>query len=147
MPNTKKHTILFALLEKYQSGEERTGGGRTVTDLGKSMTNIEIHAKTGIPIKEVDNLCYVLGNQGHLGLYQKDDENKAHRYLITPSGQQAAIDKYYLNQTWFRQRSFWFALIPIVLSISTLIWTIIRDLKKQEEINTIKIEVQQLKKR
>ena len=145
MSNKKKQAILKSLLDKYQKGEERTGLGVTVTDLGKSMTNIQLHTETKIDVKDVDNLCYVLVNQGHVSILQKDEANKAHRYLITQSGQQAVIDNFYINQVWYRQRAFWFSLLPIIVSLSTLVWTITKDTKKQTEIDSLRQEIQILK--
>lgn len=147
MSNKKKHLILSKLLAKFQEGEERTGHGIAVTELGRSMTNIQLHHQTGISIENIDKWCYVLSNQGHLTILQKDEGNKAHRYLITPSGQQAVTDKFYLNQVWFRQRAFWFSLLPIIISLVALFWTIVQDAKKQSEIDKLKTDIQNLQKK
>lgn len=145
MSDKKKHQILNVLLNKYQAGEEKSGLGSEVTDLGKSMTNIQIHSATSIDIKLIDNLCYALTNQGHLTIFRKDEQNKAHRYLITPSGQQAVIDKVYLKALWYRKQNFWFQLATILIALGTLVWTLYKDTNHQSDIQKLQKELDSLK--
>lgn len=145
MSDRKKHRILTALFSKYQIGEENSGHGHEVTELGRSMTNIQIHNDTGIDIRQVDNLCYSLSNQGHLTILKKDENNKAHRYLITQSGQQAVTDKAYLNTIWYRKQSFWFQLITVLIAVFTFIWTIYIDSSHSSEIEKLQAEIDSLK--
>ena len=95
MNNNKKQNILKTLFDHYEDGEKRTGYGKTITELGRSLTNLEIHNRTRISIKDIDRLSITLSNAGHISLQSFDENDKAHRYIITPSGQQAFIDNYY----------------------------------------------------
>jgi hypothetical protein len=96
-PNKIKHKILKALNEHYQDGEERSGHGHQVTELGKSLTNMEIHKRTHIDVKDIDNFCISLVNSNHISVLTENENDKIRRFLITPWGRQTVLENYFLN--------------------------------------------------
>ncbi len=85
MSNKKKTKILECLFNHFEDEEKRTGYGHTVTELGRPLTNLEIHNRLKINISDIDKLCLVLSNAGHISLLNFDENDKAHRYVITNS--------------------------------------------------------------
>lgn len=126
MSNKQKHAILSTLKTKQDEGEENTGYGHYVTELGRTLSNIQIHDITNIPIRKINDLCYTMINKGHVAIFKADEDNKAHRFIITPSGMQTYIDKEYLNNTWYRTPGIIFPLVSllvsILLSLMNLFW-------------------------
>ncbi|WP_062063021.1 hypothetical protein [Aquimarina longa] len=141
MTSKVKHIILENLFNKDKLGVENTGHGKTVTDLGKSMSNIELHKENGRKVEIIDNTCYSLVNNGHIELLAEDENEKIRRYNITESGKQAYLDDYYLNQTRkvFAQFIFW-----IGMPLLTLIGLILGNSKINNENNKLNNKIEQL---
>ena len=139
--NQQKHNILKVLYDFFEEQEKKKHGSGGPTTLGQTLTVVELTNRTRLIADEIQALCYTLMNAGHIQLYQKDENNKSHRYLITDSGRQAYIDKFYLNQVWYRNREFWLKTLPIMISAGTLIWTVTSNntLKKKVAEHDLKI--------
>lgn len=122
--NKQKHNILKALYLYFEEKEKKKHGGSGPTTLGQTLTVVELTNRTRLIADEIQAICYTLTNAGHIQLYQKDEINKSHRYLITDSGKQAYVDNFYINKLWFRNIDFWFKLLPIIITAGTLFWTV-----------------------
>ena len=144
MTNKSKHLILEILYREFEKGTENTGHGLTVTDLGRSLTNIEIHAKTNLKIKDIDRLCTVLIENGHLKLFKEDTDNKAHRYLITPQGQKAYLDRHYITEYNKENRLKWFQIIMPTVTILTFLLTLQKHCAQEVRLKKLETELQYL---
>lgn len=147
MSNKKKTKILECLFNHFEDGEKRTGYGHTVTELGRSLTNLEIHNRLKINISDIDKLCLVLSNAGHISLLNFDENDKAHRYVITNSGKQAFIDKYYEKQErdflWSRGKD----ILTILLALGSLIMSIYNyqnQKSNKKEINDLRVIINKM---
>lgn len=143
--NKQKHNILKALYDFFEEQEKKKHAGGGPTTLGQTLTVIELNNKTRLTADEIQAICYTLTNAGHIQLFQKDDNNKSHRYLITDSGRQAYIDKFYINQVWYRNRGFWLKLLPIIISAGTLIWTITANNSLKKKVREQELNIQTIR--
>ena len=105
--NLGKHKILKSLYLKWEDGEEKTKFGRTVKDLGRSMSVIQLQNSTNISIQNVKRYCDYLNSNGYIVLYKEEPDNKNHFYLIQPLGKSAFLDKMFKNKYWFYNSEFW----------------------------------------
>ena len=137
----KKHKILKALYDCFEEKEKEKFGESGPTELGQTLTVVELTNKTKLNADEIQAVAYTLTNAGHIELYQKDDVNKSHRYLITDSGRQAYIDKFYENQIWYRSKEFWFKFSPILIAAGTLIWTVSVNNNLRKKLNDQEIKI------
>jgi hypothetical protein len=141
--NLKKKKILIVLNNHYGDGEQKTGHGWVVTDLGKSLTNIEIHDRTDLKLRDINDCCISLSTTGHLQIYNKDDKDKAHRYLITDAGRQAVIDDFYggliRDKRFGRVKDSMLVLIALLSFLATLYINMER--KKSDVAMKMRIEL------
>lgn len=141
----KKHSILKALYDFYEFQEKKKFNGSGPTEFGQTLTVVELNNRTKIVADDIQKVCYALINAGHVQLYQKDEKNSSHRYIITNSGRQAFIDNFYRNQTWYVNKDFWLKVIPILISIGALLWVIYSNYDLKVEVKQQKNEIIYLK--
>lgn len=119
--NKKKHKILKALYLNWKSGEERSGNGIEVTDLGKSLATTEIQKETKMQTSDIEQVCSVLINTNYIKLFSKNQNDKINRYLIIVNGQTAFLEKYFLNKIWYRNFNFWKFFLPFLIGVLGLL--------------------------
>lgn len=128
MKNFKKHKILKTFQSKWDYGEQNSGFGLDYTEIGRSLTTIELSKNLKYDLKTVETLCNTLQTSNHIKLLLSDNENKVYRYVITPSGHSAVTDKFYLNKLWYRDYKFW----AFLCSLGVLIFGAIRYYKDHQ---------------
>lgn len=143
--NKSKHRILEALYNHFEEKEKQKFGDSGPTILGQTLTVVELTNDTKLTADQIQKYCYTLLNAGHIELYQKDMYNQSHRYLITDSGRQSYIDKFYFNQIWYRSREFWFKLLPIIIAAGTLIWTVTVNNNLKKKLSEQEIIIKSIK--
>lgn len=119
--NRKKHKILKALYLNWEKGEERSGNGIEVTDLGKSLTTTEIQKETKMQTSDIEQVCSVLVNTNYIKLFSKNQNDKVNRYLIIDNGQTAFVEKHFLNKIWYRDFNFWKFFLPFLVGLLGLL--------------------------
>jgi hypothetical protein len=118
----EKNKILKELYDHWEDGERKTDFATTITDLGRSLSVLDIQDKTSLHRREIERLVISLSNTGHINLYQKDEDpnQKNHKWIITESGRQAIADNYYLNQLGIQNRELFFQLGGFVIALIAL---------------------------
>lgn len=145
MLNEHKHKILKYLFETNKKGEKNTRFGTIITDLGKSLSTLELNERTNISSNKINDTCYILVQDNYIEYNDIDDKNENHRYIITENGKKAFIEKFFLNQIWYRQRAFWLTLSALLISSLTLGWTIYRDANLNKNIDKLQHQIDSLK--
>ena len=89
-----KHLILKKLFDKWKVGEERTNGGTTITDLGRTLSVLELMSNTNLSKKDVDLIIISLSNKGLISIYSQDNDKaqKNHKWIITDLGKEKPIE-------------------------------------------------------
>lgn len=119
----EKNKILKVLYDHWEDGERKTNFGTEITELGRSLSVLDIQDLTQLQRKEIERLLISLSNAGHISLFQKDiDKNqKNHKWIITESGRQAIADNFYLNQLGIDNRQLFFQLGGFVFGLLGII--------------------------
>ncbi|MBK7095060.1 MAG: hypothetical protein IPH57_08445 [Saprospiraceae bacterium] len=105
--NTKKAKLLKALYDKWKIGYDEANFGRQVTDLGRSLSVLELTDIVKLNKSEIEKLMISICSDGYAILFQTDSNpnQKNHQYLISESGKKAAIDNHYHNMTASRNQT------------------------------------------
>jgi|TARA_R100000479_G_scaffold130736_1_gene68715 hypothetical protein len=119
--NLNKHKILKSLYKKWEDGEEKTGFGRTVSNLGRSMSVIQIQNSTKIPIQKVKRYCDYLTSNNYIHIQKEESDNKNHFYIIQPEGKSAFLDNVFRNKFWFFNFDFWKFTLPFIIGLIGLL--------------------------
>lgn len=142
--NRKKHNILKYLNEKdirhlYYPLEvyDPIISSAEISEIAKDMK---------LDIQEADLLCGFLNNTGLIEYAQTPDPEDTYCY-ITRKGKFALLDKTFLKKIWYYSRDFWLKVIPIIISTTALIWSMMIGLKNnslQKQINQQEQQIQRL---
>ena len=143
--NKNKHKVLKKLFERNKIGENNSGFGVTITDLGKSLSTLHLSDATKLSSDKINDVCYLLKQEELLTYHSFDENKKNHLFLITEKGKKAFLENYFLNKMWYRQVSFWFSFIAILISLSTLCWYIYRDINLNKNVEKLQNEIDSLK--
>lgn len=119
--NLNKHRILKSLYKKWEDGEEKTGFGRTVSNLGRTMSVIQIQNTTKIPIQKVKRCCDYLTSNNYIHIQKEESDNKNHFYIIHPDGKSAFLDNTFKNKFWFFNFDFWKFTLPFIIGLIGLL--------------------------
>ena len=109
----RKHKVLSALYE-YKHLEDKIVKMGTESHFNVSMDAIELHGRTGIPVKVVKMLCTSMWLEGTIEIIQHT------HYKITQAGTHYLVEEVYLNRIWYRNP----ILLPIVISAIALVISI-----------------------
>lgn len=139
-----KHKILKHLFSIEKIGEKNSGRGKLITELGRSLTLLELSGKIRVSNDKIDDLCGVLNNDGYIKYLIKDEDSKNHSYLITETGKKAFTDKEFLNNVWYRNKDFWFKALPILVATGTLIWTVTINYSLRKKLNDQELKIIEL---
>lgn len=140
-----KHKILKHLFEANKFGEKNTGFGRIITDLGKSLSTFELNEKTNISSDKINNICFLLIQDDLIEYNSIDEKKENNSYIITEKGKKTFIEKGLLSQIWYRQRTFWLPFLALLISFSTLCWTVFRDANLDRNIDKLQQQIDSLK--
>ena len=145
MTISQKHKILKFLESKWTEEENKTKGGHQVTELGRSLTIIELSILTGFKNDTIQKRCISLETIGQIKLTHEDTNGKSHSYVITPIGLTGYYDNYHIKQ-------FWKGFLPwvaIVVSLLSILFQTIDYQGHEKRIKTLEmkvIETEKLKK-
>lgn len=87
------------------------------------LTTDLIHKALKYDYQLIDSLCLALKKDGNIAIFydpQVDPDGIETYYIITPEGKKGHFEKYYLNQSKFRNISFWLSVTAIIISIIAL---------------------------
>lgn len=144
--NYKTHKLLGYIYkhhsEKYQSS------GRGVT-YNESLTVIELQKLSNFQISEIEIFCSNLlalqyiefvtdENKENIG---EDIHGKNHRYIITPTGQKAYLNKVFT----YRISKFYLPIVFSLVATSLSLYTCSTENSNKKELQITKEEVQHLK--
>jgi predicted transcriptional regulator len=127
-----KHKILQELQLKWKEGDEESSHGQIITDLGKSLTSIQLNKRTFINIDRIEDLCSAMILDNYLVRYSEDKNNKAHGYLITEQGKQVVTDRILLNKIVYRTLDFWFKMFTLVIATIGLLNSIFHFIESKK---------------
>lgn len=145
-----KHLILKKFFDKWKVGEEKTNGGLTVTDLGRSLSVLEVMSNTNLSKKQVDLIIISLSSKGLIKIHSQDDDKaqKNHKWIITDLGKEYYANNYFLNERGLFYRKYFVELLSLLVALAALALSIYSSgqnsfLEKQVELQNQ--ELQQLK--
>ncbi|WP_460952436.1 hypothetical protein [Spirosoma daeguense] len=143
--NTKKGKLLKALYDKWKIGYDETNFGTQVTDVGRSLSVLELTDIVKLNKSEIEKLMISISVDGYASLFQIDPNpnQKNHLYLITETGKKAAVDNHYHNLTASRNQTTLFQVFGVVIGILGFILALTTYLKQQ---NTIDPQIEKLQK-
>lgn len=143
--NTRKSKLLKALYNKWKIGYDETNFGRKVTDLGRSLSVLELTDIVKLNKSEIEKLMISISSDGYVSLFQTDPNpnQKNHLYLITETGKKAAVDNHYHNLTASRNQTTVFQIFGVAIGILGFILALTTYLKQQ---NTIDPQIEKLQK-
>lgn len=142
----KKYKVRQAILETLNNYYTENDTP-TRTDFGKSLTNMEIHKKTGININDINKYHISLTDDGYITCCHNKNID-LHRLSITSIGRTAAIDKYFLN---LGKRAIWnilkdtLTLLFAVLSLFIAYLSYKSSNQNTHEIEQLQKQIEQLK--
>jgi hypothetical protein len=117
MFNKLNHKILKVLFLHYRDGAEKTSSASQVTELGRSYDIQELlkNLKRNKNIRQVEEACQYLFNEGYL----RHPDGNDNKYLVTPMGQSAYLEKKFLNKLWYRKPQYWITgiLAPVLTAL------------------------------
>jgi hypothetical protein len=143
--NSKKGKLLKALYDKWKIGYDETNYGRQVTDLGRSLSVLDLTDIVKLNKSEIEKLMISICSDGYATMYKTDpnQNQKNHLYLISEAGKKASVDNHYSNQTATRNQTTLFQIFGIVIGILGFILALTTYLKQQ---NTIDPQIEKLQK-
>lgn len=147
--NTLRHKILVVLNEQYRKAEENAEAGKEATEVARCLSAFEIHQRTGLDLKVVDDICFTLVGSEHLKLISDHYRKDFKKYMLTGWGRETLINN------WFPHReksSNWNLAKDILLVIAAIgglvlsIYTTFKSANNEKEIRSLKTEIEKLKK-
>ena len=121
-----KHLILKKLFDKWKIGEEKTNGGTIITDLGRSLSVLELMSNTNLSKKEVDLIIIYLSNKDLIKIYSQDSDKaqKNHKWIITELGKEYCANNYFLNERGLFYRKYFVELLSLLVALGALVLSI-----------------------
>ena len=121
-----KHLILKKLFDKWKIGEEKTNGGTIITDLGRSLSVLELMSNTNLSKKEVDLIIIYLSNKGLIKIYSQDSDKaqKNHKWIVTELGKEYYANNYFLNERGLFYRKYFVELLSLLVALGALVLSI-----------------------
>lgn len=143
--NTEKAKLLKALYDKWKIGYDEANFGRQVTDLGRSLSVLELTDIVKLNKSEIEKLMISIASDGYATLFQTDanPNQKNHLYLISESGKKAAVDNHYDNLTASRNQVTLFQIFGVVIGVLGFTLALTTYLNQQ---NTIDPQIEKLQK-
>lgn len=149
--NHVKTKIIESLYSKWKKGYHQTNYGKTVTDLGRSQSLLEIMENINLSKEIIEDQLIILCSEGYAKIYELDNDRnqKNHKYLILDKGKKASIDHFFKNKSALRNRYTLFQIFGIVIGFLGFLMAVINtagQIKKNEDIEILKQELRTLKK-
>ncbi|MVN23530.1 hypothetical protein [Mucilaginibacter arboris] len=158
--NTRKEKLLKALYDKWKVGYDETNFGRQVTDLGRSLSVLELTDIAKLNKSEIEKLMISISSDGFACMYQSDPNTnqKNHLYLITEIGKKAAVDNHYHNLSAVKNQTTLFEIFGVIIGILGFILALTTFLiqrnnidpqieKLQKQIDILKSEISHTNKK
>lgn len=123
----EKHIVLKSLFDTWKLGVENTSYGHTITELGKSLSYLDLMTKSKLNKDTLDLVIIYLQNQDLIKLFSEDEDKnqKNHRWIITNPGKEAYANNRFINERGFFYRKLLIELLSLLLAVSSLIWSVL----------------------
>lgn len=147
-----KHLILKKLFDKWKVGEERTNGGTTITDLGRTLSVLELMSNTNLSKKDVDLIIISLSNKGLITIYSQDNDKaqKNHKWIITDLGKEYYANNYFLNERGLFYRKYFVEILSLLIAVGSLmfsIWNASQNSSLEKQVRQQNQQLQQLERK
>lgn len=147
-----KHLILKKLFDKWKVGEERTNGGTTITDLGRTLSVLELMSNTNLSKKDVDLIIISLSNKGLISIYSQDNDKaqKNHKWIITDLGKEYYANNYFLNERGLFYRKYFVEILSLLIAVGSLmfsIWNASQNSSLEKQVKQQNQQLQQLERK
>lgn len=109
----KQHKILSTIADHERSSALSPA---LLTDVAKGLSVKQLHDKTSYKTYDLEVFCNGLVSEGLLKPVRYTQNNELY-YCITDLGKKFNIEKTLLKRLWYRNWSFWFSLVALIISI------------------------------
>ena len=115
---SKQHKVLSIIAEHERLQSLSPG---ILTDVSKGLSINQLHDKTGYRSYDLSVFCNGLVSEGLLRTVLYTQNNETY-YCITDLGKKFKMERTLLKRLWYRDWSFWFSLVALVISIFSLFY-------------------------
>lgn len=125
----EKHIVLKSLFDVWKLGVENTNYSQRVTDLGKSLSYLDLMDKSKLNKDTLDLVILYLQNQDLIRLFAEDEDKnqKNHRWIITDLGKEAHANNRFINERGMFYRKFFVQSVGLLIALASLfvsIWSL-----------------------